>query len=986
MYLNCHTFYSLKYGTISVNQWIDLAQQYGLLRLCITDINNTTAILEIVKAATEKNIKIIAGVEFRNKQGHLLYIGIAKNNEGYFELNQFLSQYLASGKELPSVAPIFNHVFVIYDYDRKKDVTLRDNERFGIRFKHLSKILFEKSIDQERMVLLQPVSFLSQEQYQLHLRLRAIEFNCLISQIKTEQIADEHSIFIPPQVLRNKLSEQSWLITKTEQMLDKCSFDFDFTTIKNKETFTDSKYNDQLELERLTYEGMLYRYGSNHEEAKRRIANELFVINDLGFSAYFLIAQDIIKYTISKGFYHVGRGSGANSIVAYCLRITDVCPIELDLYFERFLNHKRKSPPDLDIDFCWKDRDEVYDYLFKKYGYDHTALLGTITTFGNRSILRELGKVYGLPKKEIDGLISFLDKPQSISQQDTLTQQIFSIHHQLKDFPYQRSIHAGGILISEKPLYYYCALDLPPKGYPTTQFDMYTAEEAGFEKLDILSQRGIGHIKEAVTIIESNQQIKIDIHDINGFKTDPKIATQLKSADTIGAFYIESPAMRGLLTKLRCDNYITLVAASSIIRPGVAQSGMMKTYIERYHDPQKVDYLHPVMQAQLKETYGVMVYQEDVIKIGHHFGGLDLTESDVLRRLMSGKNRGKKHLPEIEAKYFANCKAKGYDDQLVQEVWRQIGSFAGFSFSKAHSASFAVESYQSLFLKTYYPLEFYTAVINNFGGFYQTWIYIHSVRKHGANIHLPCVNNSLHYTTIKGKDVYLGFIHIENLEKQNAVLIPHERKKNGMYLDLEDFVNRTHISLDQSLILIRLNAFAFTGKTKKQLLWEAHHILGMVKNMAHEDEPLLFQEPSETFVLPELNSHSLEDIYDEIQLMGYPITKTRFDLLRTAFRGDVKADTLLHHIGKQVKMVGDLVTTKKVYTTNGKIMFFGTWLDDQGNFFDTVHFPQSLIDYPFKGAGVYLILGKVVEEFGFTTLEIQKMAKLEIKPDPRSHN
>jgi len=454
-------------------------------------------------------------------------------------------------------------------------------------------------------------------------------------------------------------------------------------------------------------------------------------IDKLGFSSYFLITWDIIRYSMGRGFYHVGRGSGANSVVAYCLRITDVDPIELNLYFERFINPKRSSPPDFDIDFSWRERDEVQDYIFKRYGLKYTALLGTITTFQGRSTLRELGKVYGLPKNEIDMLVN---EPENNLNESDLTRRIFHIGSLMENFPNNRSIHAGGILISEKPVNYYTALDMPPKGFQTTQWDMYVAESIGFEKIDILSQRGIGHIRESVEIIRKNRKLEIDIHRIQDFKTDEQVKKQLKSGETIGCFYIESPAMRGLLKKLRCDDYIALVAASSIIRPGVAKSGMMREYIRRFHDRESINYLHPVMKEQLEETFGVMVYQEDVLKVCHHFAGLDLADADVLRRAMSGKYRSRVEFQKIVEKFHENCNRKGYPAELTSEVWRQIESFAGYSFSKAHSASYAVESFQSLYLKSRFPLEFMVAVINNFGGFYQTWVYVNEARRCGATI------------------------------------------------------------------------------------------------------------------------------------------------------------------------------------------------------------------------------------------------------------
>ncbi|MFY7909276.1 MAG: DNA polymerase III subunit alpha, partial [Emticicia sp.] len=483
--------------------------------------------------------------------------------------------------------------------------------------------------------------------------------------------------------------------------------------------------------------------------------------------------------------FHVGRGSGANSIVAYCIGITDVNPIELDLYFERFINPFRTSPPDFDIDFSWDERDEIIDYVFKRYGKEYVCLLATYNTFQDRSAVRELAKVFGLPKSEIDDMIKYPEK----ASQNEYTKYIFQYAPLLEDFPNSLSIHAGGILISEEPLSNYTALQPMPKGFPICQFDMYVAEDIGFAKFDVLSQRGLGHIKTAVDIVKENRGIDIDIHAIQKFKDDENIRRQLQNHETMGCFYVESPAMRSLIWKLRCDNYITLVAASSIIRPGVSSSGMMKEYIVRYHNPHQVSYLHPKMQELLSDTFGVMVYQEDVLKVAHGFANLTLAEADILRRAMSGKFRSRIEFQRITDKWFNNCKELGYSEELAKEVWRQIESFSGYSFSKAHSASFAVESYQSLYLKTYFPLEFMVAVINNFGGFYSTEFYIHEARRYGAIIEAPEINESEYLTRIEGNVIWLGWIHIKSLESKLVESFLQERNF-GYFTSFSNFVSR----------------------------------------------------------------------------------------------------------------------------------------------------------------------------------------------------
>jgi len=945
--------------------------------MALTDINNSAGIMDFVKGCRENGIRPIAGIEFR-KDDVWLYTGLAKNNEGFRELNEFLSYHNIEDVPLPDQPPVLENAVMISPYTEGGEV-------IGIKPSDLRRLQMHSTPELLRKsVIWAPVTFSGEKDYELHCTLRAVDQNVLLSRLESQHIAGAGEKMVPVRELLDFYRDFPQLIRNTEKLLDDCSIDFDFSTHKNESTFTGSRYDDKILLEKLAHDGLGYRYGKNNREAKRRVAHELEIIDRMGFSSYFLITWDIIRYSLSRGFYHVGRGSGANSIIAYCLRITDVDPIDLDLYFERFINPKRTSPPDFDIDYSWKERDEVLDYIFKRHGRRHTALLGAMSTFKGNSIYRELGKVHGIPKEEMD---HFLKHPDEEIHRNQLFRKINEIGDMMVDFPNIRSIHAGGVLVSELPITCYTALDMPPKGFPTTQWDMYVAEDIGFEKLDILSQRGIGHIREAAEIVSCNQGIKVDVHQVGQFKKDEQVKAMLRGGETIGCFYVESPAMRGLLKKLHCDNYLSLVAASSIIRPGVARSGMMKEYIHRFHHPDGFTYMHPVMEQQLKETYGVMVYQEDVLKICHHFAGLDLADADVLRRAMSGKYRSKKELERIVNKFFENCRNFGYPEEVTKEVWRQIESFAGYSFSKAHSASYAVESYQSLYLKSHFPLEFMVGVINNFGGFYPSWVYFNEARNLGATLHLPCVNSGSYKTSIRGSDIYIGLIHVANLERDTGHLITDERIAGGEFAGLADLIARTGVTLEQIIILIRIGAFRFTGKTKAQLLWEAHMLQGKKSDSCKlqiANCKLQLATPVKDFELPALEQNIIEDIYDEVEFLGFPIKHTYFDLLVTSFRGEVSAKNMMEHLGKKVRMLGQLVTIKYVRTIRREWMHFGTFTDINGNFFDTVHFPKAVTAYPFRGDGIYLVLGKIVEEFGFPSLEVEKMAKMPLKKDPRA--
>ena len=978
MYLNCHSFHSLRYGTIPLAELVELGASCGVTAMALTDINAISGVYDFIRLCREANIKPIVGIEFR-RDGRLLYIGIARNMAGLAEMNAFLSRHNLEETALPD-SVMFQDAFTVYPLETVPE-TLSANELIGIRADQLTQLVKEKWRNRmDKMVALQPITFRTKKEFNLHRILCAIDRNTLLSKLTPGDYCNPADVMMPQDQLTERFRDFPLIVSNTASLMDQCKADFDFRQKRNKKNYTQNKHTDMQLLTRLAFQGLEKRYGKHDKTAAARIAKELKVIGDLEFAGYFLITWDIIRYSNSMGFMHIGRGSGANSIVAYCLGITDICPIELGLYFERFLNPTRKSPPDFDIDWSWQERDTILEYIFDRYGRDHVAFCGTNVEFKYRSIFREVGKVFGLPKEELDQLAK---NPMAMHDTNKVVKLVQEYGMMMEKYPNQRSMHACGILISEEPITDFSVLELPPKGFPIVQFDMHVAEEIGFDKFDILSQRGIGHINDTVKLIEKNRNIRVNIRNTALSKDEPLCNERLARGKTIGCFYIESPAMRGLLRRLKCDNYKTLVAASSIIRPGVAQSGMMKEYIFRHNNPHQFEYFHDVFREQLGETYGIMVYQEDVIKIALHYGGLDASDGDILRRAMSGKGRSLAALQKVKDNFFASCARKGHPEQLSQEIYRQIESFAGYSFCKAHSASYAVESYQSLYLKVYYPVEFMVAVINNFGGFYRTEVYVHEARMSGATIHTPCINRSEMNTNLYGTDIYLGFIHLQGLPSRLSEEILRERERNGEYVSLEDFISRVPVGIESVQTLIFIGAFRFTGRTKNELLVTARLIL---VNFKPEDRgALLFREPVKQYKLPELERSEFEDAFDEIELLGFPVSFTPFELLKTGFRGDVMVKDLLNHYKKTVRMVAYLVSRKHVPTKKGE-MYFGTWIDVNGDFFDTAHFPDCLKKYPFQGGGCYLLMGTVEVDYHFPTITIQKMAKLPFIPDPRYSN
>ncbi|RZS92647.1 DNA polymerase III subunit alpha [Aquimarina brevivitae] len=984
MYLNCHTYYSLRYGTFSEVTLLELALQNNIKTIALTDINNTSACLNFVRKTKEFNVKPIVGIDFRNNH-QPCYVGLAKNNEGYRELNELLAKHLHNKKEFPAIAPPLKNSIIIYPFEQviaTQKTNFYDHEFIGVSIKNIPNLRVSKLLQyKHKLVILQPVTFRNKKDFNAHRLLRAIDNNTLLSKLAKEQQACPSEQMIPYDELLLHFSDFEYIITNTKKILDQCTIDFDFSKNKpslNQQTFTGNRNKDQQLLKKLCYQGLTYRYKTPNTQVYERLEKELKLIITMNFVSYFLINWHIINYAQKKGYYYVGRGSGANSIVAYILRITDVDPIELDLYFERFINTHRTSPPDFDIDFSWKDRQDITQFIFSEF--KHVALMGAYVTFHYKGAVREIGKVFGLPKFEIDKLSEGNYNYQTLDHMHKL---VILYSELIQGMPNYISVHSSGILISEKSLHYYAATDLPPKGFPTVQFDMIIAEDVGLYKFDILGQRGLAKIKDAISIIKYNQPAKanFDIHQIEKLKKDTRINTLIKEAKCLACFYVESPAMRMLLSKLKTDNYLGLVAASSIIRPGVAKSGMMREYILREHDPKRKKNSHPIMLKLMNETHGIMVYQEDVIKVAHVFAKLSLDEADVLRRGMSGKFRSRKEFKDVKNKFINNCRKEGYQETLIFEIWNQVASFAGYAFPKGHSASYAVESYQSLFLKAYFPLEYLVATLNNGGGFYRPEVYIHEARMLGATVLPPCINTSNYEHSIQQRTITLGFSILRNLDHNTAELILQERATHGCFTSLDDFMDRVAIGIEQLSILVKIDAFRFTKKNKHELLWKAHFKINKTSDHGII-QPRLFAPKTISYKLPELTIPTTETAFEQIEAFGFPLCGY-FEILATQPVNNHRASQLNDYLNKKIDIYGYLIAAKNTSTTTGKRMAFATFLDQYGAVFDTVLFPPIQAKYPLRGRGIYRIYGTVVKEFGFMSIEVLKIAKQDYIPDPR---
>lgn len=971
MFLNCHSQHSFHYGLLKVEELVSLAIEHGIRSLALTDINSTAAAIEFVLRCREAGIQPVIGIEFRLSD-RLKYIGLARNRNGFTRLNRFLNEHLVNGQTLPACAPDLPDTFFIYDLKGAPSRPLRKNEFIGIRPGDIHHVHRHARHFPPQLVSLIPITIRDRSQWQIHKILRCIHLNTIWTEVPDDLCCQPEECFLSPAAWAQAYASHPYLIKNSNSLLDTCSFDLDDSVDPNLSTFLGHAYADFQLLTHLATRGLHHRYGPSYVSHLARLEQELSIIRRLNLTHYFLITWDIVQFARRRGYRHVGRGSGANSLVAYALFITDVDPISLNLYFERFINVYRPAPPDFDLDFSWDERDEILRYLQQRYGADQVGLLATYQTFRGKSVVREMGKVLGLTRKEIDLIIRY---PLEKEKHHPLAARIFRLGRDLLELPSHFSIHSGGVVISSLPLANLTASQMMPKGFPITQCDMHHAEQWGLHKYDLLSQRGTRHIKETVELVKQTRGEKIDISNMDLVCQDRKALDLLRTpGGCIGCFYIESPAMRGLLVKVPCRNYRDLIAVSSIIRPGVAKSGMMDKYIERFHDPSKMTHLLPELGQLLEETFGIMVYQEDVMKVVHHLGKFDLYESDLLRRLMTGKKKSKRDLVKLQERFIENAEHSGIPGSIVRELWRQISSFSGYSFCKAHSATYAAESMQSLYLKAHYPVEFMVAVINNDGGFYPREVYVRELIRLGAEVELPCIQQSSWLTRIHRGKVYLGLKLVKGITRQTGEAIVTLRKEHWPLSPLPHLID--HIDPSQLDLLIEIGALRSLDTNHFRLLFERR-----LYSYHNNDAQLKLFHSGRFDYQPDKIFDKKRQALSQMRLLDFTL-ESPYLLFDIPGRGRRRCTAF--ESGQRVEIIGYYVMTKPVTTERGDHMCFVTWYDLQLDFFDTVHFAPALKQYPLQGKGIYLIEGLVESDHNYSQIIVSRSRPIQLLDDLQS--
>jgi DNA-directed DNA polymerase III PolC len=1071
VHLHVHSNHSLLSGANTIEEILLAAAEVGMKSIALTDTNAMYGIVPFYRMAKAAGIKPILGMEIELENRSVVLL--AKNWTGYSSLCRVVSKRhfdddfpldhnpskkqlvrrelserekaAAEVAKLVELLEVAKDIFILADDAEVLSALVQTDARENL-YVRLENYGDYQSVKKCRelaglarrfnlpVVAANDVHFVKPEEYAIHRLLSAIRANTTLHSLPDHQTASEKSWMRSPQEMSLLFQDFPEAIASAEKIAAECTVDLQLGRIKLPVFPVPEGETPFSYLRRICYRGAEKRYGGITPEVRRRLEHELYIIGKLGYASYFLVVWDIALYAFRNGIPSVGRGSAANSIVSYCLGLTHVCPIQHRLFFERFLNLERKDCPDVDLDFCWRRRDEVLNYVYKKYGEDRVAMICTFNTFGLRASIREVAKVMGLLNDEISNftkriphfdfgcmekIAEEVPECRELSVDTEPWKSIVRMASRIAGYPCHLSTHAGGIVIASSPITDFMPLQYAAKGLVITQYSMNPVEDMGLVKIDLLGQRSLSVIADVVEKVRQKYGVRLKMNELK--EGDPKSIELWQKAKTIGCFQIESPCMRGLLRKLHVDNMDILIAASSLVRPGPSDSGMTKVFIDRYNGKEPVTYLHPALVPILKDTLGIMVYQEDVIKVANKIAGLTFGEAEMLRKSMS-KKRGIEAIASYEERFISGAIRRGLNADAAKELWRQLSGFAGYAFCKAHSASYAYVSYQATYLKAHFPAEFMAAVLANGGGFYHQGAYVSEARRMGLRILPPDVNHA--EMNFMGEDdwIRVGLSQVKSLTQRTARSILASRQR-GPYTSLANFCARTSAILTEVQNLIRCGAFDSFGLTRPQLLWEADLIFGerasaygysrfagrfFEERRGMEDADLfggmltpwngsgksrssvgsvqvaetnsrpsdpqegthcLVAEPTRT---PQFDDYSTEKkIQDEMKILDFPVTAHPVSLYEDKLRklGVIPAKDVSHYVGRTIRVAGWLVTTRRVTTVNNEQMRFLT-LEDLTDVVEIVLFPKT---YRKCGAliqsfGPYLVRGKVEDDNTHSTL------------------
>ena len=992
--------YSFLYGVRMPAELLDKARSHGATVVSVCDINSLHGVHSFLEAAKERSIRPVIGVALTvshfppsgpqspSPSPHYLY-AFVENRPGFRRLCEILTERSKDSEKFNPLPLLRENsaglVLASTSGEILRDLAGRVKFLYAaISPLDLGGIGPHKALGLP-LVFLDNSLFLEPGDFAVHRVLRAIGLNKTTGNLAPQDtVAEGSGVFKSPSELQGRLNSWPEAAKGSAAIAGLCQFN----TLFDGLIFPAYGENPGVELQRRVYAGAIRRYGTLRDETIKRIVYELDIIEKKGFSPYFLRIDDIVKMAKggdsgSPGANRTcGRGSGAASIVSYSLEITNVDPIQHNLYFERFLNPARSDPPDIDVDFAWDERDGLIKAVIDRFGPDYCARVANHNFFRPRSALRETAKAYGFP----DGAITVMERKLELDSYptdsryplDSLWQEIFAIAKKIEGLPRGLGMHCGGIVITPEPVNRFAPIEKSVEGFPLLAWEKEGTEAAGFVKIDLLGNRSLAVIRDTLQNLEG-QGTHIDPYSWRPIE-DKATADALARGDSMGVFYIESPAMRQLQKKTGAGDFEHIVIHSSLIRP--AANKFIAEYVRRLKGG-KWEPLHPRLEHILGETYGILCYQEDVSKTAVALAGFNEADADSLRKLISKKAA---KLALYENRFFEGCRNNGVGEETIQKIWAMMLSFDGYSFCKPHSASYAMVSFQSAYLRVHHSAEFMAAVLSNQGGYSRPHAYISECRRMGLFTVGPDVNTSRWHYYGRGRDVVIGLMAVKGLSFSGAERLIAERERGGEYKNLEDFSRRVKPARDDIIALCPAGVFDSLAGGLPRVI-QARILLGLTNGESKNDklktknyELSHFQNTIPHSPFPVSHSPTPDSLWGEYRALGFlrklhPLALWKNEVM--ALKHRVKALHITDYVGHCVKMLGWPVTQKDVWTKDGLTMAFLS-LEDETALYETVIFPEVYDRYHklLFDQQPLVVWGKVSCDEGAVSLELSRIEAL----------
>jgi error-prone DNA polymerase len=961
--LHCHSNFSLLDGASPPDALVMRAVELGMSALALTDHDAVYGVVTFIKAAQKYGVQPIFGAEMTLEDGHHLTL-LVQNATGWRNLCELITlarHNAPKGEALLLTDAIEGRTeglialsgcrkgkiaAALVQGNRSKAVEAVDNyinwfgrDRFYIELHHhglptdarlVHNLMALAHEHQLPYVATNNVHYATRASHQLQDVLVAIRHNTTLAEAQLRDLCRPNSEYYlkSAEEMGAVFRRYPNAVTNTVQIAEQCQFQLEFglQTLPTFPTPTGLSAYDFLQS--LCEIGLSERRIERTDRVMRQLHHELEVIERSGLSNYFLIVWDIVRYARENNILCQGRGSAANSLVAYLLSISPVNPLEHHLVFERFLSDERSAVPDIDIDFAADRREEVIQYIYGRYGHQGASMACTFVTFRTRSAIRDVGKALGLPVELLDRIADVgLDDAAELDQ--ATWARLIDLCGQIKGFPRHLGIHNGGMVVMGVPI----AQRVPTE--PATMADRYVVqwdkdalEDARLVKIDILGLRMLSAIAEGVEIVHQTKGVKLDLHNLRF--DDPNIYAMISEADTIGVFQVESRAQAQVLPRLQPRTFNDLIVSISLIRPGPIQGNMVHPYLRRRLGQEPITYPHPLLQGALEETHGVVLFQEQVLKVARDLAGLKGGEGEQLRRALGAKHAGEA-LERFENTFLKGAVAKGVEQVIASAVFDTLRAFGGYSFPKSHAAAFAVLVYQSAFLRRYYPQAFYTALLNNQPmGFWSPAVLVNDAKRHGVAVLGVDVNRSSGKCTVEGDAIRLGYRYVKGFG-DTAIQKVMEARESGAFKNLLDFCKRTQ--LPQRLIehLILVGGMDSWQQTRRKLIWK----LGTL-DYRPDTFPLVVEDDDLQFPAVSL----LEVIGIEYGMLGlslreHPLTFYRPQLAQRGFLSSHDLEGVASET--RVKVAGMLLVHQAPPTAKGH--HFLT-LDDEHGFMNVILRPK----------------------------------------------